>query len=54
MEFPAGGSIAHVRENDGARQTLEEHLFGTASISRKHAEKMGLGTMENCRDYSMT
>ena len=45
MEFPAGGSIAHVRENDGARQTLEEHLFGTASISRKHAEKMGLGTM---------
>lgn len=45
MESPGGESIAHVREKDGARQTLEDHLFGTASLSRKHAEKITLGVM---------
>ena len=45
MESPGGESIAHVREKDGARQTLEDDLFGTASLSRKHAEKITLGVM---------
>ena len=45
MESPAGKSIAHVREKDGARQTLEEHLFGTASLSRKHSAKIALQAM---------
>ena len=38
-------SIAHIRKRDGARQTLEEHLFGTASLSKIHAEKIALRAM---------
>lgn len=41
----AKDSIAHIRKRDGAQQTLQEHLFGVASLSKKYAEKISLGTM---------
>ena len=37
--------IAHVRGSDGTVQSLEEHLFNTAALSRRFAEKIGLGAM---------
>jgi CRISPR-associated endonuclease/helicase Cas3 len=34
--------IAHQRENDGAKQTLQQHLQGVAGLSRLAAAKVGL------------
>jgi CRISPR-associated endonuclease/helicase Cas3 len=34
--------IAHYREKDGKRQSLEAHLLGVGSLARSHAEKIGL------------
>ncbi len=45
MNSMKGTYIAHVREKDRAVQSLEEHLFNTAALSRKFAEKIGLGAM---------
>lgn len=35
--------IAHQRKQDGAVQSLEEHLFGVAEIAESFAAKIGLG-----------
>lgn len=35
--------IAHQREKDGAKQTLQQHLQGVAKLSRSAAAKIGLG-----------
>lgn len=37
-----GVNIAHIRA-DGTRQSLEEHLRGTAAISRGFASIIGMG-----------
>jgi CRISPR-associated endonuclease/helicase Cas3 len=37
-----GQSIAHVRESDGAIQSLTDHLTGVSALSRGHASKIGL------------
>lgn len=34
--------IAHVREKDNERQTLEQHLVGVANLSRQAAAKIGI------------
>lgn len=35
-------AIAHQRKFDGERQSLEEHLRGVASLSRRYAQKLGI------------
>ncbi|MDR3279115.1 MAG: CRISPR-associated endonuclease Cas3'', partial [Synergistaceae bacterium] len=37
--------IAHIREADDNKQTLEEHLLGVAEKSRKNADKLGMGDL---------
>ena len=37
-----GVIIAHQREKDGAKQTLQEHLQGVADLSKTAAAKLGL------------
>jgi len=39
---PKDKMIAHHRESDGAIQTLEQHLFGVASLSCLYARKLNL------------
>lgn len=34
--------VAHYREYDSTIQTVQEHMYGTAKLSRKFAEKIGL------------
>ena len=34
--------IAHVRKSDGAKQSLFDHLTGTAKIAKQLADKIGL------------
>lgn len=36
---------AHIRESDGAVQTIAEHLKGTAALAEKFAEPFGAGAM---------
>lgn len=43
MDKAAQTFIAHVRESDGAIQTLEEHLSGVAAEAKRLASKINLG-----------
>lgn len=37
--------IAHIRESDGEKQTVAEHLLETAELAKRHAKKIGLPLM---------